>query len=133
MSGRAFLDTNILLYAFDITSPKKQGIAKDLLHNNPAISTQVLSEFSNVSIKKKLFAPADLVTMFRSILRITTLHLIEPETIEHALKITSKWRFSYYDSLIVASALEAGAEILYSEDMQHLQNIESLTIINPFI
>ncbi|MBL7906267.1 MAG: PIN domain-containing protein [Bacteroidales bacterium] len=57
-----------------------------------------------------------------------------PETIIHACEIKDKYRYSFYDSLIIASALEAGCNSLYSEDMQHNQMIENtLRILNPFI
>ena len=52
---------------------------------------------------------------------------------KRGLKLQERWRFSWYDSLIICAALEAGCEILYSEDLQHQQKIETLTIINPFI
>lgn len=133
MSAKTFVDTNIVLYAFDMASPEKQVIAKALMHEKPAISTQVLSEFTNVCIKKKLQSPADLSPIIESIARITSLQLITLSTVKRALEIASGQQFSYYDSLIVASALEAGVEILYTEDMQHRRNIESLTIVNPFI
>lgn len=133
MNARVFLDTNIILYSFDLTSPEKQTRAKELMRTKPVISTQVVNEFINVCIKKKLQTPGHLSAILHALLGITTLQLLQPATIEKALKITSKHQFSYYNSLIIASALEAGAEILYTEDMQHSQKIESLTITNPFL
>jgi predicted nucleic acid-binding protein len=49
-----------------------------------------------------------------------------------AVEVRTRYRYSFYDSLIIAAALEAGCTRLYSEDLQHGQRIERLTIVNPF-
>ena len=56
------------------------------------------------------------------------------ETIQHAIKLKGKYHYSYFDSLAIATAFEAGCSVLYSEDLQHNQKMEGkLTIINPFL
>lgn len=96
-------------------------------------STQVLNEYYSVMLKKKIadnLIQDNIVVMIGisdiRIIQVTTLHLTH--------KIKLKYGFSYWDSLILASALEASCPVLYSEDMQHNQIIEnSLTVINPFM
>jgi len=131
MKDKIFIDTNILLYLYDIDSDKKKK-AKDILKANHNISTQVLNEFSNISIKKIKISTEDLDINLRKIIEKTTLFNFDEETIRFAIKMQNQYRFQYYDSLIIATALENGCNILYSEDMQHNQRVETLTIINPF-
>jgi predicted nucleic acid-binding protein len=112
----------------------KGEIALALLETLPILvsSTQVLSEYYSVMLKNKV---ADSLIQDNSeiIIAITDIQVIQLATIRIAHKIKLKYGFSYWDSLILASALEAGCQRLYSEDMQHKQVIESsLIIINPF-
>ncbi len=132
MKDKIFIDTNILLYLYDLDNEKKRK-AKEILKSNHCISTQVLNEFSNVSIKKIKLNYKDLNENLKKIIEKTTVFVFTEETILLAVKIQYKYKFQYYDSLIIATALENGCSVLYSEDMQHKQLIENkLTIINPF-
>ena len=134
MSGKFFLDSNICIYAFDIDSRKKQ-IAVDLIVGNHAtVSTQVLMETANVVAKKLKFKQehvqlsVDYITMFCS------LHVVNLSTIKLAFQVNQKYQYSLYDALIVASALEAGCNIPYTEDMQHGHLVDNcLSIVNPFL
>lgn len=139
MSGKAFVDSNVLIYAYDATAEKKHEKAKSLLSSlwgerSGVLSVQVLQEvFVNVTrkIPKPLPAPAarTIVEAYRYWVPAPT----GAETVLHAIDIQVKLGFSLWDSLIVASALEADCERLYSEDMQDGQIIEGrLRIINPF-
>ncbi len=132
MKDRMFLDTNVVLYALDKSSFKQQ-ISMDLLKSNPIISTQVLNEFSNICIKKlkiDMMQVKNLIAVLSSDLEIK---IFNSNTIIKALDLKSKYNFQYYDSLIVATALENHCKILYSEDMQDGLIVEQiLTIINPF-
>ncbi|MDQ2863487.1 MAG: PIN domain-containing protein, partial [Bacteroidota bacterium] len=97
-------------------------------------NTQVINESINVFIKKFKISLNDI----RKIIDQTFLYLpvknIDDKTIQLGLNICSKYSYSYYDSLIIASALQNNCSVLYSEDLQHSQKIEkNLTIINPFI
>jgi predicted nucleic acid-binding protein len=98
-----------------------------------AISTQVLKEFANVSLKKNLSkSMAELKTHLTKVQKGFDVVEISVETILAALDITEKYLFSFYDCLIIASAIENDCHTLYSEDLQHGQIIgKKLKIINP--
>ncbi len=139
MNGRFFLDTNILVYTFDTTAPAKQQIARELVATalnlrKGIISYQVVQEFLNVATRK--FSPpltqVDASLYLDKVL--TPLCELFPcmNYYSKALEIAERWGFSLYDSLIITASLETGCETLYTEDLQHGQMVQSLTIINPF-
>ena len=139
MSDRAsiyFIDSNIWLYAFINNSKEKQKseIAKQIvLANNIAISTQVINEVCVNLIKKAKFSEADIQELVRDFYFNYQVIGIDSIIQLDASKLRQNYCFSYWDSLIVASALNASADIIYSEDMQdRLVVNKSLTIINPF-
>lgn len=135
MSAKAFFDTNILIYLYSVDEPEKQQLALQQIEftENRWISTQVLSEISNTLLKKFKLNYSDIANVLTEIQSTFQIVTVKPSTIEHAIKLAQAYRFSYYDSLIIAAALEQSCEILYSEDMQHQQLIEQqLTLINPF-
>lgn len=134
MKDSFFIDSNVCLYAFDRSGVKK-GKAIDLFAASGAVvSTQVLMETANVA-RKKLGLEADRI--IKAIDFISSLCKVQSLTRHHvdqALVIHSRYYFSIYDSLIVATSLLAECSILYSEDLQHNQVVEEkLTIINPFL
>lgn len=133
-TDRSFIDTNILVYLSSNEETKK-GTVTNLVYGleNAVISTQVLGEFSNVIIRSKIL-PADKLTEYIQMFSESfEVYRIKAETIINAVKIKEKYRFSFWDSMIISAALETDCKILYSEDMQHLQKIENkLTIFNPF-
>ena len=132
MSG-SFIDTNIIIYSLS-QDEVKQDIAISLLAKKPVVSVQVLSETANVMRRKLGFDISSVKPVIERIsnecamvlpLSITTLH--------DGLNLSERYGFSHFDSLIVASALEAGCTELYSEDMHNgLVVNQWLTIINPF-
>lgn len=129
-----FIDSNICVYAFDKSAPQKQQKAFDLLKERPVISSQVVIESYN-ACHKKIELPENIceecVLYLTNISRIVE---INGTTIRSAIIIKRKYLFSFLDSMIVASALDANCTVLYSEDMQHKQVIENkLTIVNPFL
>lgn len=135
MNDKPFIDTNIWVYAHlqDVNN-NKCNIALALLEALPILvsSTQVLNEYYSVMLKNKV---ADCLIQDNAeiIIAIADMRIIRIATIRLAHKIKLKYGFSYWDSLIVASALEAECQCLYSEDMQHKQLIEGgLIIVNPF-
>jgi len=139
MSGRFFLDTKIFVYAFDAMAPAKARRASLLIRQaadtgKGIVSYQVVQEFFNVAFRRFVqpmnVADAEqyLITVFRPLLAIHS----SPALYVAALRISEKYHFSWYDSLIVAAALEAECNLLYSEDLQHGQKIEDLQIENPF-
>lgn len=112
----------------------KCTIALELLEKSPILisSKQVLNEYYSVMLKKKIADPViqDNINVMISICNIQIIH-ITTLLLTHKLKL--KYGFSYWDSLILASALEANCSVLYTEDMQHNQVIENkLTVMNPF-
>ena len=135
MNDKAFIDTNIWVYAhLQDTKNNKCDIALELLETLPQLicSTQVLNEYYSVMLKNKI---ADNLIQDNTeiIIAVSNVQIVQISTIQQAHKIKLKYGFSYWDSLIVASALEANCEQLYSEDMQHKQVIEGrLTVLNPF-
>jgi predicted nucleic acid-binding protein len=132
-AGSAFCDTNILLYRF-IDDPKSY-ISKALMAEPFAISVQVLNEFANVARRKWRVDWDEINT--RLILVRALASSIYPTTLEnHALgsHFAERYQLAVHDSMIVANALSAGCDTLYTEDMQHGMVIEGrLTICNPFI
>ena len=132
MNDKIFIDTNILLYLYDKDMAKKQ-IAKDIFKSKYTISTQVLNEFSNISLKKFKLSIEDVTTSLSVIIDNTKVVVFTQHSILKALEIKNRYSFGYYDSLILATAIENNCNILYSEDMHNGQIIEDkLTIINPF-
>jgi len=140
MSGKAFLDTNIFLYSYDTTDPRKHSIANDLIRSvavsgEGTISYQVIQEFFNVALRKspsKLSsqdARQYLTTTFRPLLVVPSSFSL----VSDAIGIQERYRLSWYHSLIVAAAQQAGCKRLYSEDLQHGQQFGAVTVHNPFL
>jgi predicted nucleic acid-binding protein len=134
MTAKAFLDTNVLIYLYSQDEPSKQQQALVCTQQGEAwISTQVLNETINV-LRRKF---AQEYPTIRAVIDELTKHLqvaiVSKTTIQSALILAERYQYRYFDSLILASALEVGCSRLYSEDLQHGQIIESqLTILNPF-
>lgn len=128
MPGKAFIDTNIVIYALGPAS-HKAPLAAPLFVGNPSISTQVLSETANVATKRLALSVPEVRKLITTLEAICRVEIISLTTIHTALDIQERYGFS----LIVATALEAGCDTLYSEDMQNSQVIEGhLRIVNPF-
>ncbi len=134
MTDKTFIDTNILVYLSSKDEIKKNATTKLVYKlSNVVISTQVLGEFSNVAFRKKVLSNEKLIEYINHFSKSFDIAIITEATIISAITIKGKYKFSLWDSLIIASALETECKILYSEDMQHNQVIEGLlTIINPF-
>ena len=137
MSAEDFLDTNILVYMLDETDDIKRRRAEQLVTRGieagtACISYQVVQETLNVVTRRLGFSYGDSRTLFADVL--APLWTVQPSRVlyEHGLALRDRYGFSFYDSMIVAGAVESGCVRLYSEDLQHGQRIESLTIENPF-
>ncbi|MGH9343343.1 MAG: PIN domain-containing protein [Terriglobia bacterium] len=139
MSGRFFLDTNVFVYSFDRSAPVKARRAAQLIRQavetrKGIVSCQVTQEFFNVALRRfaqpMTVAEADqyLSTVFRPLLAIHSSQALYGE----ALRLNGLYRLSWFDSLIVAAAMEGECSILYSEDLQDGQRFEDLQIENPF-
>jgi len=136
MPAEVFLDTNILVYSFDSDSPAKQRKAKEILAGSGwFVSWQVIQEFSSVALHrfKVPLKPQDL-SDYISLKLWPHCRILPSEVIlTKAIAIHARYGFRYYDSLVVASAIAGCAKTLFSEDLQHGQTIDSLTIWNPFL
>jgi predicted nucleic acid-binding protein len=133
MSDRVFIDTNIVIYALTDASAKGT-IALNLLESKPCISTQVVAESINVCLRKFKFTKEDTYARADKLIYLSELFVITQSTLKEAFQLSLDYQFSFWDSLIVASALENNCSILYSEDLQHNQLIDGkLRIQNPFI
>ncbi len=132
---KIFLDTNVLIYAYSETETKKKAKVLSLLEDEPVcLSTQVVNEFVWVMNKKFNVAMDSLQQIVKNLFDLYHVALINNATISKAINMSSQLKFSYWDSLIVASSLEAGCDILYTEDLQHEQIIENrVTVKNPFL
>lgn len=134
MNDRSFLDTNVLIYCYTSTEPNKLVKAQSVASlPDVVISTQVLKEMANILQKKfNLDWPA-IRTTIDEVENNFEVHINTPTCIKNACAIADRYGFAFYDSLIIATALESGCRILYFEDLQHGQVIEqTLTIQNPF-
>lgn len=130
---RPFLDSNILLYLLS-GEPRKADRAHELAAEGGVISVQVLNEFAHVALRK-FKAPWPVIhehlTAFRALFDVMPLTI---ESHELGISLSRTARFSLFDGQIIASALIAGCDTLYSEDLQDGQVIEDrLTIRNPFL
>lgn len=136
MHDKAFLDTNILIYAYSEDEPKKQSVVLQLLdsfENNVIISKQVINELSNILLKKFKLDSDQVENVLLEIDNVLPIVDFDLTTQIKALKLKDRYQFQYYDALIVATALENNCTVVYSEDMQHEMLIDgSLNIINPF-
>ena len=134
MKDRVFLDTNILVYLYSEDETEKQEVSLNLVDKYvPIVSTQVMNEIANVMIRKFNLKSEIVSQIIDELAESCIVNIITIETIQDALRLVETYKYSYYDSLIIASALENKCTRLYSEDMQHGQVIEGqLEIINPF-
>ena len=134
MSGKVFIDTNILVYLYSEDEPGKRLKSQTLLEDTDSIiSTQILNEFANILLMK---FKIDQESVSKSILELSekfTVVIPGLSAILKALSISKRFGYSYYDSLVIATSLENGCAVLYTEDMQNSQIIDdALTIVNPF-
>ena len=139
MNDKFFPDTNIFVYSFDRGSPAKAkralSLIKDAVTSGKGIvSYQVVQEFLNVALKRfeKPLTTSEaeqyLATVFRPLLSVYASQSLFLE----ALRLSGRYRLSWYDSLIVAAAVEGQCATLYSEDLQHGQRMGRIEIQNPF-
>jgi predicted nucleic acid-binding protein len=127
-----FLDSNIVIYAF--SDDIRKAVSLYLLGQDFEISVQVLNELVNVSRRKMRKDWRDIEASLTFVrMSATIIHPLTNAAQLHAVKLSQRFGYTIYDSSIIAVALEAGCETLFSEDMQHGMLIEDrLTIRNPF-
>ena len=130
--AEAFVDTNVLLYQIS-KEPQKAARAEMLLRNRPAISVQVLNEFANVASRKTGHSWPDIRNMLNILKGQLPVVPLTVDVHEQGLEIAELRRFSVYDSMLLAAALQAGCTTFWSEDLHDGQMIEGqITIRNPF-
>jgi predicted nucleic acid-binding protein len=133
MKDKIFCDSNIFLYAFSNQDLFKKNISSDILTSKCTISTQVINEVSNNMIRKLNFSNTYIEKFTLSCYNKYEIINFKKTIYIKACYIRDKYNISYYDSLILSAAINSKCNILYSEDMQHNQKIEGLTIVNPFL
>ncbi|MEK6775640.1 MAG: PIN domain-containing protein [bacterium] len=135
MPDKAFIDTNVLVYFISNDDERKRKAREVMLSNaETVVSSQVINEFISTCLKKNLLSLDDVAGVSKGFMRALHLSPVRESTINRALKLVKKYKYSYWDSLIIASAMENDCSILYTEDMQHGQVINNrLRIVNPFL
>lgn len=136
MRDSVFFDSNIIVYAYSLDDLNKRGVVSRLSdqYANIIISTQTVNELINVLTKKKKIDYKQVGELFDELSTSFNITLVDNNVIKRAIGIASRYSYSYYDSLMISSALLSGCSILYTEDMHHNHNIENaLRIINPFV
>jgi len=127
----AFFDTNVLVYT--VTKDPRKARAREVLALGGVVSVQILNEFANVSRNKLRHEWKEIEETLQDFVEaLDEVLAISFETHRAALAIARDHGVAFYDALIVASALEAGCDTLFTEDMQHGRIFHGLTIRNPF-
>lgn len=135
MSDQIFFDTNIVIYLYSDTEIEKSNVVERLLNqrNHHVISTQVINEFAYVMHRKRKISYESIA---KSVIELTAsfdITKINLSTINYAFQIASTYKYAYFDSLMIASAIENNCNVLYSEDLHHGHVIEKkIEIRNPF-
>ena len=134
MNGNYFVDTNVLIYCYTVTELDKQLKARQIVApSGRVISTQVLQEIANTLRRKFKKEWLEVIATLNEVSSQFTIHQNSADTINKAISIADRYGYSFYDSLIIAAALETNCSVLYSEDMQDGQIIAGvLTIRSPF-
>ena len=139
MSAEVFIDTNVFIYHLDTTDRRKHKVAETIVYEalasgNACISYHVVQECLNVALRKAEVAlSTDAARQYLEAVLAPLMQVSASEALYHrALDVHARWRISFYDSLIVAGAMIAGCQTLLSEDLQHGQKLDGLTIVDPF-
>ena len=138
MSGKYFIDSNIIVYAHDLDKERReiaqQDIINGIISGNAVISAQVLSEFF-VTVTQKIKEPLSLPAAEAEVVLLSRLEVVSLDIflVQTAIRLQRKHRLSYWDSLILASAIKGGCAEIYSEDFTHARRYEGVLIKNIFL
>lgn len=140
MSGnRRFVDTNILVYAHDTSAGVKQERARALLEElwdtrDGCLSVQILQEFF-VNVTRKIPKPLDAAAAKEIIADLSRwrVHVPAPDDVLGAIGLHQRTGISFWDAMMIRSAVEIGCEVVYSEDLNHGQLYDSTRVENPFL
>lgn len=140
MNDKFFLDTNILIYSFDEGAPEKRDRSRHLINlalqsGNGLISIQVVQEFLNAATGKfsTPMTLQDSQRYLRKVLNPLCQVYTDLPLLENGLNISDETSYSFYDSLILAAAIKANCDVLYSEDFQHRQIVQGVKIVNLYL
>jgi predicted nucleic acid-binding protein len=129
----SFFDTSVLLYLLS-TDLVKADRVEQLLEKRGTISVQVLNEFAAVALRKMKMPLSEVREILDTMRAVCKVEPVTLATHDQGLSINERYGFSLYDSMLVSAALLANVKVLYSEDLQHSQMIDSrLRILNPFV
>jgi len=137
MNGADFLDTNVVVHAYDDSNPRKQEVARRLLKGGVSgkvvISTQVLGEFASTMLHK-VSPPATADAVLKGLDALMAIRLILPdgELVRRAVEARAAYGIHFYDGMIVAAAERAGCQRILSEDLNAGQEYFGVTVANPF-
>lgn len=137
MSGADFLDTNVVVYAYDDRSPQKQEVARHLLKGGISgkivISAQVLAEFAATMLHKVSPAATEAAVM-TALDALSNLRVVTPdaELVRRAVEARAAYGIHFYDGMIVAAAERAGCQRILSEDFNAGQEYFGVAVMNPF-
>lgn len=139
MSGdKVFVDTNVIVYAYDKDAGEKHRVAAEIMKELwrsglGTISTQILQEFF-ATLTKKISKPMEISVVRETIRRLSRwdVLLIDVDIVLRATELQERYKYSFWDSLIIAAAIAGGARTILSEDLADGQTIQGLTIKNPF-
>jgi predicted nucleic acid-binding protein len=139
MNGRAFVDTNVLVYAHDRTAGQKHNQARRLLvdlweQRSGVLSTQVLQEFY-VTVRRKVSRPLPHREAARLVAEYTQWEVVVNSGISilQAVELEERYRLSFWDALIANAAIESHASRLLSEDFRNGQSFGNVLVVNPFL
>lgn len=137
--AKTFLDTNIIVYAYDVTAKRKRTIAQKIVEDLwksglGVLSTQVLQEFF-VNVTRKLPKPIEALVARQIIGDFLQWDVVvnDGDALLRSVDIHMQYQYTFWDSLIIDAAARTGAELLLSEDLSHGQVIKGVTIQNPFL
>ncbi len=138
MSARLFLDTNVIVYAYDTADPEKQAKAQTLLtmsaaRRDGAVSTQVLGEFfHSVVVRRRLMDASEALRIIEALKAGFFVADVTVDLVEEAIEVHRRFQLRYWDSLIVATARSLGCEEIASEDFNDRQDYGGVRVSNPF-
>jgi predicted nucleic acid-binding protein len=136
LTPETFLDTNVLIYAATgrLEAPRKHAIAQGLLTTRFGTSAQVLAEFYTAAIRKgaEPLTPEQADEWLRLLAR-KPCEDITPDLVLGGIRLSRRYRISYWDAAIIAAAERLGAGTIYSEDLSHGQTYGSVAVVNPFL
>ena len=137
MTGRVFVDTNILIYALDPAAAVKRQVSADLLRQTISsrtltLSPQSLNETYRVLVQRRRLMPVDAARAYIRTLAPWAIAPLDAKTTERAFAVEDETGYSWWDSLMLAAALQADCRLFVSEDLQDGRSVAGMRIANPF-